>query len=133
MVFVRGAPYTNGAQTRCFCLFFAPFHCLDVLHIQHPAFSFWYLRKQLRQAAVWAHFFVLVLPQNGLVDRNNVLRASQSLKGFRCRSNAYNQCAPTQCGFTYGVSCDAGKVGFGAVCWKQNDVVRLITDDDLEL
>ena len=133
MVFVRGAPYTNGAQTRCFCLFFAPFHCLDVLHIQHPAFSFWYLRKQLRQAAVWAHFFVFVLPQNGLVDGNDVLRASQSVKRFWCRSNAYHQCAPARCGFTYGVSCDAGKVRFGAVCGEQNDVVRLIADDDLEV
>ena len=133
MVFVGGAPYTDRAQTRCLCLFLALFHRLDVLHIQHPAFSFWYLREQLRQAAVWAHFFVLVLPQNGLVDGKDVLRASQSLKWFWCRGDAYYQCAPARCGFTDGVSRNAGKVGFGAVCREQNDVVRLIANDDFEL
>ena len=52
MVFVGGAPYTDRAQSRCLCLFLTLFHHLNVLHIQHPAFAFWYLRKQLRQAAV---------------------------------------------------------------------------------
>ena len=133
LVRIGGAPYTNGPQPRCLCYFRALFHRLDVLHIQHPAFAFWYLRKQLRQTAVWAHFFVLVLPQNGLVDGNDVLRTSQSFKRFRRCGNTHNQCAPARGCFTYGVSCYAGKVWFGAVCWKQNDVVRLIANDDFEL
>ena len=133
VVCVRGAPYTNGMASRRLCLFLALFHHLNVLRIQHPAFSFWYLRKQLRQAAVWAHFFVLVLPQNGLVDGNDMLRASKPFKRFRRRGNTHNQCAAARGCFTYGVSCYAGKVGFGAVCWEQNDVVRFITDDDLKV
>ena len=133
VVCVRGAPYTNGMAARRLCLFLTLFHHLNVLRIQHPAFSFWYLRKQLRQAAVWAHFFVLVLPQNGLVDGNDMLRASKPFKRFRRRGNTHNQCAAARGCFTYGVSCYAGKVGFGAVCGKQNDVVRLITDDDLKV
>lgn len=130
---IGGTPYTNGMAPRCLCLFLALFHRLDVLHIQHSAFVFWYLRKQLRQAAVWARFLVLVLPQNGLVDGNDMLRASKPFKRFRRRGNTYNQCAPARCGFTYGVARNAGKVRFGAVCGEQNDVVRLITDDDLEI
>ena len=128
-----GAPYTNGTQTRRLCLSLTLFYHLNVLHIQHPALAFWYLRKQLRQAAVWARFLVLIFPQNGLVDGNDVLRASKPFKRFRRRGNTYNQCAPARCGFTYGVARNAGKVGFGAVCWEQNDVVRLITDDDIEI
>lgn len=130
---IGGTPYTNGTQPRRLCLFLALFHHLNMLHIQHPALTFWYLRKQLRQAAVWARGFVLVLPQNRLVDGNDMLRASKPFKRFRRRGNTYNQCAPARCGFTYGVSCYAGKVGFGAVCGKQNDVVRFITDDDLKV
>ena len=129
---IGGTPYTNGMAPRCLCLFLALFHHLNVLHIQHSTLAFWYLRKQLRQAAVWAHFFVLVLPQNGLVDGNDVLRASKPFKRFRRRGNTYNQCAPSRGCFTYGVSCYAGAVWFGAVCREQNDVVRLITDDDLK-
>ena len=62
-----------------------------------------------------------------------MLRASQPLKWFGRRSNAYHQCAPARCGFANGVSRNAGKVGFGAVCWEQNDVVCLIADDYLEI
>jgi len=130
---IGGAPYTDRAQTRCFCLFLALFHHLDVLHIQHPTLAFWDLRKQLRQTAVWAHFFVLVLPQNGLVDWNDVLRARKPFKRFRRCSNAHKQCAPARCGFTDGVARYAGKVRFGTVCWEQNDVVRFIADDDLKV
>lgn len=133
VVLVGGAPYTNGMAACRLCLFLTLFHRLNVLRIQHPAFSFWYLRKQLRQAAVWVRGFVLVLPQNGLVDGNDVLRASQSFKRFRRRGDAYHQCAPARGCFTYSVARNAGKVGFGAVCGEQNDVVRLIADDNLEL
>ena len=62
-----------------------------------------------------------------------MLRASKPFKRFRRCCNTHNQCAPARCGFADGVSCYAGKVGFGAVCGKQNDVVRLITDDDLKV
>lgn len=133
VVCVRGAPYTNGMAARRLCLFLTLFHHLNVLRIQHPAFSFWYLRKQLRQAAVWAHFFVLVLPQNGLVDGNDMLRASKPFKRFRRCGDAHNQCAPARCGFTYSVARNAGAVWFRAVCREQNDVVRFIADDDLEI
>ena len=133
VVCVRGAPYTNGMAAGRLCLFLTLFHHLDMLHIQHPALSFWYLRKQLRQAAVWARGFVLVLPQNGLVDGNDMLRASKPFKRFRRCGNTHNQCAPARCGFTDGVARYAGKVRFGTVCWEQNDVVRFITDDDLEI
>ena len=130
---IGGTPYTNGMAPRRLCLFLTLFHHLNVLHIQHPALTFWYLRKQLRQAAVWARGFVLVLPQNRLVDGNDMLRARKPFKRFRRCSNAHNQCAPARCGFTDGVSRNAGKVGFGAVCWEQNDVVRFIADDDLKV
>ena len=62
-----------------------------------------------------------------------MLRASKPFKRFRRCGNTHNQCAAARGCFTYGVSCYAGKVGFGAVCWEQNDVVRFITDDDLEI
>lgn len=130
---IGGTPYTNRMAARRLCLFLTLFHHLNVLHIQHPALAFWYLRKQLRQAAVWAHFFVLVLPQNGLVDGNDMLRASKPFKRFRRCGDAHNQCAPARCGFTYSVARNAGAVWFRAVCREQNDVVRFITDDDLEI
>ena len=133
VVVVGGAPYTNGMAACRLCLFLTLFHHLNVLHIQHPAFSFWYLRKQLRQAAVWAHFFVLVLPQNGLVDGNDMLRASKPFKRFRRCGDAHNQCAPARCGFTYSVARNAGAVWFRAVCREQNDVVSFIADDNLEI
>ena len=130
---IGGAPYTDGIAPCRLCLFLALFHHLNVLHIQHSTLAFWYLRKQLRQAAVWERGFVLVLPQNRLVDWNDVLWTSKPFKRFRRCGDTHNQCAAARCGFTYGVSCYAGKVGFGAVCWEQNDVVRFITDDDLKV
>lgn len=133
VVCVRGTPYTNGAQPRCLCHFLALFHRINLLRIQHPAFSFWYLRKQLRQAAVWARFLVLVLPQDGLVDGNDMLRASQSVKGFRRCGNTHNQSAPARCGFTDGVARDTRNVWLGAVCGEQNDVMRFIADDNLKV
>lgn len=133
MVCVGGTPYTNGAQPRCLCHFLALFHRINVLRIQHPAFSFWYLRKQLRQAAVWARFLVFVLPQDGLVDGNDVLRASKPFKRFRRCGNTHNQSAPARCGFTDGVARDTRNVWLGAVCGEQNDVMRFIADDDLEI
>ena len=133
VVCVRGAPYTNRMAARRLCLFLTLFHHLNVLHIQHPAFSFWYLRKQLRQAAVWARGFVLVLPQDGLVDGNDVLRASQSFKRFWRCGNTHNQSAPARCGFTDGVARDTRNVWLGAVCGEQNDVMRFIADDDLKV
>ena len=62
-----------------------------------------------------------------------MLRASKPFKRFRRCGNTHNQCAPARCGFTYGVARYAGAVWFRAVCREQNDVVRLIADDDLKV
>lgn len=62
-----------------------------------------------------------------------MLRASQSVKGFRRCGNTHNQCAAARCGFTDGVARNACEVWFGAVCGEQNDVVCFIADDDLKV
>ena len=133
VVFVCGTPYTNRVMSCGGSDTFTFLHRVNVRHIQHTGFAAREIFKGLPQAAVWLDGVVLVLPQLGGIQWNNVLRASQLIKLLGGGSNPNHHNGRIDGGFTDGIAGNAGEVRLRAVCGEDDDVVGFVADDDLEV